>query len=112
MWVKSSPSRKRTIRGVAVEGIGPGAAQKGSTFSTGAIVEKIQSAGDLEGVGVRELEVGVGMGRHSGAADHGSNASGILAIIPARGGSKGIERKNIRVVGGKPLLAHSIEHAW
>ena len=36
----------------------------------------------------------------------------ILAIIPARGGSKGIPRKNIRNVGGKPLLAHSIEHAW
>lgn len=35
----------------------------------------------------------------------------ILAIIPARGGSKAIPQKNIQVVGGKPLLAHSIEHA-
>lgn len=34
----------------------------------------------------------------------------IIAIIPARGGSKSIPRKNIRQVGGKPLLAHSIEH--
>ncbi len=33
-----------------------------------------------------------------------------LAIIPARGGSKSIPKKNIRLVGGKPLLAHSIEH--
>ncbi|CAA7613616.1 CMP-N-acetylneuraminic acid synthetase [Candidatus Terasakiella magnetica] len=32
----------------------------------------------------------------------------IVAIIPARGGSKGILRKNVRVVGGLPLIAHSI----
>jgi N-acylneuraminate cytidylyltransferase len=31
-----------------------------------------------------------------------------LAIIPARGGSKGIPRKNIRTVAGKPLIAYSI----
>ncbi len=35
----------------------------------------------------------------------------ILALIPARGGSKGTPRKNIRVVGGKPLLAYSIAQA-
>lgn len=35
----------------------------------------------------------------------------ILAIIPARGGSKGIPRKNLIPLAGKPLLAHSIEHA-
>ena len=34
-----------------------------------------------------------------------------LAIIPARGGSKGIPGKNIKLVGGKPLIAWSIEHA-
>lgn len=32
----------------------------------------------------------------------------ILAIIPARGGSKGIPRKNIRNFGGYPLIAYSI----
>lgn len=34
----------------------------------------------------------------------------ILAIITARGGSKGVPRKNIRDLCGKPLLAYSIEH--
>lgn len=35
----------------------------------------------------------------------------LLALIPARGGSKGIPRKNIRELHGKPLLAWSIEAA-
>jgi len=35
----------------------------------------------------------------------------ILALIPARGGSKGIKRKNLVDFLGKPLVAHSIEHA-
>lgn len=35
----------------------------------------------------------------------------ILAIIPARSGSKSIPHKNIRSLSGKPLLAYSIEHA-
>ena len=33
----------------------------------------------------------------------------VLAIIPARGGSKGIPRKNLHPIGGKPLIAWSIE---
>jgi len=33
----------------------------------------------------------------------------ILAIIPARGGSKGIPKKNIQDVEGKPLIAYTIE---
>ena len=35
----------------------------------------------------------------------------IIAIIPARGGSKGIPRKNLRFLCGKPLIAHTIEYA-
>jgi len=35
----------------------------------------------------------------------------ILAIIPARGGSKGLPRKNLLPLAGKPLVAHSIEAA-
>lgn len=35
----------------------------------------------------------------------------IIAIIPARGGSKGIPRKNIRLLHGKPLIAWTIETA-
>ncbi len=34
---------------------------------------------------------------------------GVLAVIPARGGSKGIVKKNIRLFNGKALLAHAIE---
>lgn len=39
------------------------------------------------------------------------NGMKILAIIPARGGSKGVPRKNIRHLAGKPLIAWTIEEA-
>ncbi len=35
----------------------------------------------------------------------------VLAIIPARGGSKGIPRKNVLPLAGKPLIAHAIAAA-
>ncbi len=35
----------------------------------------------------------------------------ILGIIPARGGSKGVPGKNLRLLGGKPLIAWTIEAA-
>lgn len=34
-----------------------------------------------------------------------------IAIIPARGGSKRIPRKNVRPFAGKPMIAHAIEAA-
>jgi CMP-N,N'-diacetyllegionaminic acid synthase len=34
-----------------------------------------------------------------------------LVVIPARGGSKGVPRKNIKLLGGKPLIQYSIEAA-
>ena len=34
-----------------------------------------------------------------------------LAIIPARGGSKGLPKKNIKLMNGKPMIAYSIEAA-
>ena len=34
-----------------------------------------------------------------------------LAVIPARGGSKGIPKKNIKELNGKPLIAYTIEAA-
>lgn len=35
----------------------------------------------------------------------------VLAIIPARGGSKGIPRKNIKLLAGKPLIGWTIDAA-
>jgi CMP-N,N'-diacetyllegionaminic acid synthase len=35
----------------------------------------------------------------------------VLALIPARGGSKSIPRKNLLNMAGLPLIAHSIQHA-
>lgn len=34
---------------------------------------------------------------------------GVLAIVPARGGSKGIPRKNVRPLLGRPVLAYAVE---
>ena len=39
------------------------------------------------------------------------NQPEVLALIPARGGSKSIPRKNLLMVAGKPLVAHSIDQA-
>ncbi len=39
-------------------------------------------------------------------------SSRVLALIPARSGSKGIVGKNLKPLDGKPLLAHSIECAF
>jgi CMP-N-acetylneuraminic acid synthetase len=33
----------------------------------------------------------------------------VLAVVPARGGSKGLERKNLRRLAGKPLVSHAVE---
>lgn len=35
----------------------------------------------------------------------------MIAVVPARGGSKGIPRKNLRMVAGKPLIIHTLECA-
>jgi N-acylneuraminate cytidylyltransferase len=35
----------------------------------------------------------------------------IICLIPARGGSKGVARKNIKLLAGKPLIAYTIEAA-
>ena len=39
------------------------------------------------------------------------NNNKILVVIPARGGSKGIPRKNIRLLGEKPLISYAINTA-
>ncbi len=35
----------------------------------------------------------------------------VLGVIPARGGSRAVPRKNLRLVGGRPLIAHTIQAA-
>src|SRR5688500_18404649 len=35
----------------------------------------------------------------------------VMALIPARGGSKGIPRKNLLMIAGKPLIAYTILQA-
>ena len=35
----------------------------------------------------------------------------IVALIPARGGSKGLPRKNMRLLGGNPLISYTITAA-
>src|SRR4030043_381549 len=35
----------------------------------------------------------------------------VVCVIPARGGSKGVPRKNIKNLAGKPLIAYTIEQA-
>ena len=35
----------------------------------------------------------------------------MIALIPARGGSKGLPGKNLRPLAGKPLIAHTLEAA-
>lgn len=42
---------------------------------------------------------------------HGVRESRVLAIIPARAGSKRIPNKNMRVVGSRPLVSYVIERA-
>jgi len=36
----------------------------------------------------------------------------VLGLIPARGGSKGLPRKNVRLLDGKPLTAHGTLQAF
>lgn len=51
--------------------------------------------------------------RQSGEDDAAPRARGrfVVAVIPARGGSKGISRKNLRPLAGIPLIAHTINAA-
>ena len=39
------------------------------------------------------------------------NVKNILIVIPARGGSKGIPRKNLRLLSGKPLIYYIVKTA-
>lgn len=40
-----------------------------------------------------------------------TSTGGVLAVIPARGGSRGLPGKHLRPLGGVPLIAHTIRAA-
>lgn len=40
-----------------------------------------------------------------------SFASNTLAVVPVRAGSKGLPKKNVRLIAGKPLYQHAVEQA-
>src|SRR5438034_4926819 len=44
-------------------------------------------------------------------AGNSKRKESVLAILQARGGSVGVPRKNVRTVGGHPLVAYSIASA-
>ncbi len=50
-------------------------------------------------------------GVHGAAPERERDGGRALAIIPARGGSKQVPRKNLKLLGGKPLIQWSIEAA-
>ncbi|MDP9341272.1 MAG: acylneuraminate cytidylyltransferase family protein [Actinomycetota bacterium] len=54
------------------------------------------------------MSVGGGVG---GSLWNGPGGARTLAVIPARGGSKGVPRKNVRPVLGRPLLAYTVDTA-
>ena len=35
----------------------------------------------------------------------------IIAVIPARSGSRGVPNKNTRIISGKPMISYAIENA-
>ena len=39
------------------------------------------------------------------------NYNDVICIIPARGGSKGLAKKNIAKLNGEPLISRPIKHA-
>jgi len=47
----------------------------------------------------------------SGNQVNSYNRMEVVAIIPARGGSQRLSRKNLRMVAGFPLIVHTIQHA-
>jgi CMP-N,N'-diacetyllegionaminic acid synthase len=62
---------------------------------------------------IADQDTGAGRGELSSCAvsDASATPPRVLAVVPARGGSRGLPGKNVRPLGGLPLIGHSLRAA-
>jgi len=71
----------------------------------------VDQAGKIVSAVVQDVDRVIVVGMDSDDVTENQPVPGVIAVIPARGGSKRITRKNRAPLAGKPLLAYAIEAA-
>src|SRR5262249_9044934 len=100
------PRRAVALPGVCAGGSGAGGgAPRGRAQRADGAGREAVDGDRADGRALRSAEGGEGSDRAA------PERPAVLALIPARGGSKGIPRKNLVPLAGKPLIAWSIEQA-